>query len=292
MSASFTVRPDSAGSLTPHSLAQLPCAEARVEHWLSRTFVTRGSDDGIQHAENGEVLFGELHITESVLSDTETATYHAYSRIESFLAARGYPHLLRCWNFLHDLHRGTGDAERYKQFVAGRYRAWSSRPGFEYQLPAATVIGGAEPGLRIHFLAARQAGTPIENPRQTPAWKYPREYGPRSPSFARAMRKDWNGESHLYVSGTASVVGHETHHAADAQAQLREIHTNIEALLAEAGGNWRPCLLKLYARRSLDLPAAQTLALELWGAAAPLLWMQGDICRTDLLLEVEGVFVR
>lgn len=292
MSASFTVRPDLAGPLTPRSLAQLSCAEDRVEHWISTKPVVRGEENALRYAENGDVVFGELHLPETELSDTEAATHRAYSRIESFLAARGYPQLLRCWNFLHDLHRGAGDAERYKQFVAGRYRAWSARDGFEQGLPAATVIGGAEPGLRIYFLAARTAGTPIENPRQTPAWRYPREYGPRSPSFARAMRKDWSGESHLYVSGTASVVGHETHHAADALEQLRETHRNIGALLAEADGGWMLRLLKLYVRRASDVAAARQLAFGLWGADTPLLWVPGDICRTDLLLEVEGVFVR
>lgn len=292
MAASFSVRRSATGAVTPGTLGLIDFGASGAAHWLSATAVSRGQEDGLSFAANSNVLFGDLHVSESELADAETATHRAYARIDAFLAAHGYPHLLRCWNFVHDLHRGAGDTERYKQFVAGRYRAWSSRAGFEQRLPAATVIGSAEPGLRIYFLAARTAGTAIENPRQTPAWKYPREYGPRSPSFARAMRKDWDGESHLYVSGTASVVGHQTHHAADAAAQLRETHTNIGALLAEAGGGWRPLLLKLYVRREADLRIAQKLALELWGADAPFLWLRGDICRSDLLLEVEGVFVR
>lgn len=291
MRAPFNIRLASAAEHHPLALGVLRHGE-RAEIWESLTPVTRGEQAGITYAENGRVLFGELWLPESALADTEAATHGVYAGIETFLAAHGYPHLLRCWNYLHDLHRGGGDAERYRQFVAGRYRAWSTRPDFEQRLPAATVIGNTEPQLHVLFLAAREPGTPIENPRQTPAWKYPREYGPRSPSFARAMRADWGGESHLYVSGTASVVGHESHHAGDAPAQLREIQANIAALLKEAGGGWQPRSIKLYARNAGDLPAAQKLALDLWGADAPFLWALGDICRADLLLEVEAVFSR
>ena len=73
---------------------------------------------------------------------------------------------------------------------------------------------------------------------------------------------------------------------------MREIFNNIRALLDGSGDGWRPQLLKLYVRRLQDFAAAQKLALQLWGAEAPFIWVQGDICRTDLLLEVEGVFVR
>lgn len=290
MAAPFRIRLASAAESSPLALGILRHGE-RAEVWESIAPVTRGEHAGIAYADNGHALFGELWLPESRLVDTEATTHDAYARIGSFLALRGYPHLLRCWNYLHDLHRGAGDAERYRQFVAGRHRAWSTRPDFEQRLPAATVIGNTEPQLHVLFLAAREPGTPIENPRQTPAWKYPRAYGPRSPSFARAMRKDWNGESHLYVSGTASVVGHESHHAGDARAQLHEIHANIGALLKQAGGDWQPRSLKLYARNAGDMPVAQKLALELWGQDAPFLWVLGDICRSDLLLEVEGVFV-
>lgn len=291
MAAPFHIRLASAAE-NPHLALGILRHGERAEVWESTAPVTRGEHAGITYAENGDALFGELWLPEAQLADTEAATHDAYARIDTLLAARGYPHLLRCWNYLHDVHRGEGDAERYRQFVVGRYRAWSARPDFEQRLPAATVIGNTEPQLHILFLAAREPGLPVENPRQTPAWKYPRAYGPRSPSFARAMRKDWGDESHLYVSGTASVVGYESHHAGDALAQLHEIHANVRALLNAAGGDWRPRSLKLYARNAGDMPAAQKLARELWGADAPFLWVLGDICRSDLLLEVEGVFTR
>jgi hypothetical protein len=59
----------------------------------------------------------------------------------------------------------------------------------EAALPAATCIGRFDGvrRLQVYWLAAREAGLPLENPRQVSAFRYPRQYGPQSPSFSRAL---------------------------------------------------------------------------------------------------------
>lgn len=260
------------------------------EHWRSRLPVRCGREDGIGWSENGEVLFLQLRIGPAALDDMELAAFEAYSRISAFTRARGYPHLLRTWNYFDDIHRGEGDRERYRQFVSGRYRALAGDPAFEQRLPAATAIGTRVPGMLIYLLAARRPGRPVENPRQLSAWRYPAQYGPRSPSFARAMRVDADDGAQLLVSGTASIVGHASQHPGDAPAQLGEILRNLDALLAAApaAGRWQAESLKLYLRDPQLLPALQPLLRARFGADA--LCYEGDICRSDLLVEIEGVF--
>ena len=103
------------------------------------------------------------------------------------LAARlGQPHLIRAWNYLPAINDGSGDRERYRRFCLGRARALEAADVSGQSLCAGTAIGGEEPMLRIYGLFGTRPGVNIENPRQISAYRYPRCYGPRSPSFARA----------------------------------------------------------------------------------------------------------
>jgi enamine deaminase RidA (YjgF/YER057c/UK114 family) len=114
----------------------------------------------------------------------------------------------------------------------------------------------------------------IENPRQTSAYHYPPKFGKHSPTFSRACISDDSQQANLFISGTASIVGHETVHAGDAAAQTRETLANIDALLAEANraaGSARysrnKLKLKVYVRHAADLGAVQgVLSRELRGA--------------------------
>jgi enamine deaminase RidA (YjgF/YER057c/UK114 family) len=104
----------------------------------------------------------------------------------------------------------------------------------------------------------------------------------------------------FFLSGTASVVGHETMCVDDPRGQLEETLANIAALLdgpaavagAKRGGSLRFDLLKIYLRRPEHFPAIRdALAARLDGATAAV-YLQADICRADLLLEIEGVAFR
>lgn len=267
-----------------------------AEVWRSHLPVRYGWDDGFGLAHNGEVLFGHLRLRESEIADLARATASAYARIDRLLQRMGYPCWLRVWNFLGHINRGEGDAERYRQFCRGRHHALALKPGFENRLPAATAIGTEGSGLTLYFLAARNPGEQVENPRQVSAFRYPAAYGPRSPSFSRANLKHWAGGIHLFVSGTASVVGHQTLHAGDALAQLDETWRNFEAVLQKAAslrptaGPFRATGLKIFLRCREHVRALLPRARQLFGAEVPLLWLAGDICRRDLLLEIEGLF--
>lgn len=273
---------------------------AHAELWLSDRPVEHGWFEEFGYSHNGEVLFGSLFLPESELVDLERATLKTYVRLEQMLQQLGYPHYLRIWNFLAAINDGEGDAERYRLFSAGRNRALALKPDFERWLPAATAIGMLEPGLVIYFLAGKRPGQPVENPRQVAAYHYPRVYGPKSPSFARATLIGAGDDgARLLVSGTASVVGHESLHHDDPQQQLDETMRNIDVLIEHTlkthfGGSApavRAESLKLYLRDAAPLGALQARLPRLRGNdAAPLLCLRGDVCRRDLLLEIEASY--
>ena len=278
------------------SVALVPLAGAPPhELWRGEGAVECGRDAGFGYARNAAVLFGHLSFGDGAgQADFAGAVQDAYTRLVAFCNAQGYPHLLRCWNYFGDIHGGAGDAERYRQFCVGRHRALATTQGFEQRLPAATVIGSRAPGALVYFFAAREAGLQVENPRQVPAFKYPRSYAPLPPSFSRALLKRWGDDEQLFVSGTASVVGHESHHPDNTAAQLKETLANLRALLKAAGADppWRPLGLKAYLRRDGDLGVVRAALERELGRETPLLYLQGDICRTDLSVEIEALYQR
>ena len=150
----------------------------------------------------------------------------------------------------------------------------------------------------MYWLAARAPGAPVENPRQVSAYRYPRQYGPQPPSFARAMLPPRGGSMPLLLSGTAAVVGHASHHAADELlAQLDETFTNFDALLgaarerdpalpAQFGAGTR---LKVYVRDREDLPVVERALEERFGDRVPRILLHAAICRRELAVEIDGV---
>lgn len=270
----------------------------QCELWLSDLPVSHGWDGDLGYSENGETLIVQLRLDEAALTPIEDKVYSAYRRIGEFVVARGYPELWRVWHYLGEINEGEGDAERYRQFCVGRYRALDDHAGFEMRLPAASAIGSRGGGLTLIAVAGKQPGRQVENPRQVSAFRYPRSYGLRSPSFSRATLLPWADGAQLLVSGTASIVGHATACAGDTVGQLRQTAANLQALLAHAVLTQLPgrdphefkaesyCV---YLRHKEDLPLVQPLLHELFGDT-PLQLLAGDICRRELLIEVEAMY--
>jgi len=276
----------------------VPLAEhgpAQIEVWRGSTPVEHGITEGVRWSHTDGLLFGVLEIDE-VDSDIESAATEAYARMSAFLSRCGYPHLLRTWNYLDAVTEGDGDDERYRRFCVGRVRGL--RELDEAALPAATCIGRFDGvrRLQVYWLAAREPGLPLENPRQVSAFRYPRQYGPQSPSFSRALLPPLATGLPLLQSGTAAIVGHVSQHTGAVDEQLRETLRNLQSLVDTARGQ-RPSLspvlgstsvLKVYVRRAEDLAAvaAQMAALP---TAPPFVVVHAEVCRAELLGEIEGL---
>jgi len=267
------------------------------EVWLSPRPVSYGEHQGIRYAFNGDILFGSFYLPEQEPDSVETRTYQAYCRLLDLVRLSGYTHLVRMWNYLPRINGEYMGLENYQRFCLGRHQAFAEADYvFDRDLPAASAIGTGAEGLWIYFIASRTPGRQIENPRQVSAYRYPLQYGPRSPSFSRATLTEFGGERQLYLSGTASIVGHETLHPEDAAGQLRETLINIQAVLSELGRSrikldelGPDCMLKVYVRHREHFGIAKKLLAETLHPSCPVIFLQGDICRRDLLLEIEGV---
>jgi chorismate lyase / 3-hydroxybenzoate synthase len=276
-----------------------PDGPAPLEIWRSQGPVAHGRDGDVAWAEDGVLQFGVMELDEGDPDagdgDIEATARHIYNRLTQFTAARGYPHLQRIWNYLDGITHGDGDAERYRVFCVGRAQGLGD---FDpHTLPAATAVGRSDDARRllVYWLAARTPGTPLENPRQISAYRYPRQYGPQPPSFARGLLPD-SRRMPLLISGTAAVVGHESRHAESVSAQLEETLVNLDALLAAAHAR-QPELprtmgagtvLKVYVRERDEMGTVARLLRERLDPQVRFLVLHAAICRRELRVEIDG----
>ncbi|ORT61439.1 FkbO/Hyg5 family chorismatase [Streptomyces sp. CB03238] len=273
-----------------------------AEVWTSRRPVEAGRSGSLSYAVDGEFLFGTARIPES--DDYVDATEAAYTEAVELTRSLGYSRLYRIWHYISRVNEeNAAGLEVYREFCVGRARALE-RYGMTDDMPAATVIGAHAGGIVLYFLACR-AGKQvnIDNPRQVPPYHYPSRYGPKAPNFARAtyLAQDGGGEQ-FYVSGTAGILGHRTMHPGDVEAQCRLALDNIAHVIGgrnlSVHGIGPGCTLddlravKVYVRHQADIARVERICREALSPVADMVFLNADICRADLLVELEGIVVR
>ncbi|MDD2769435.1 MAG: hypothetical protein PHT19_11915 [Methylococcus sp.] len=280
---------------------QIAPKEVLVEVWLGSGPATGGETGPISWRCDGNHLFGALQADIAVAeADLRGTAEQAYGAVFRCLAEQGYPHLVRVWNYFPGINRGNGNRERYRQFNIGRQEAFlRANRAVTGALPAACALGTQAAPLTLYFIASRSPSQPIENPRQLSAYLYPPAYGPRSPSFSRAMLLQSAHQTAAFISGTASIVGHESLHPGDAAAQTRETLANIASLIAAlnrepTGVGFTPAdfRYKVYVRPGCELEQIEWELAAGLPDAAELLFLEADICRHDLLVEIEAFGAR
>lgn len=272
-------------------------APAPVEVWSSAQPVHVLRKGSFWAAMNDDVAAGCLTVQESTDTPLERTTYDAYRRLLGELQDLGYQHIWRVWNYFPRINDLEGGLERYQQFCIGRHQALAETlTGFPASLPAATAVGTGAGPLHLLMLAGNRPARHLGNPRQVNAYEYPQNYGPRSPSFARATICRAEGKVHLFLAGTASVVGHASRHEGLPEEQTCETIENILALLHHAdsmtGGDFSGArgrtLLKVYVRHPEHVPSITRALAGAAFSADHTIFLQGDLCRRELLVEIEG----
>lgn len=248
----------------------------------------RGSDRGCQWSRIDDLLCVATWLSPAACNDIEESTRDAYSRLFEVVEAAGFAQPFRIWNFIPHINQGAGDQELYKRFCVGRLQAFDQLHIAHRQYPAASALGHHGEGAVIYMLAYKHAGLHHENPRQEPAYQYPRQYGPCSPSFARATSIDLAHQRQLFISGTASILGHDTTAAGNLEQQISVTLENIHCLVESVPGPFAPLApIRVYLRHPQDYPAARALLLQRFPAEA-LNFLHADICRDNLLVEIEA----
>lgn len=292
-------------------MPRLDVEDSICEVWHGSGQLTPGQCGAIHYRYDNDMLFGVIELSEAMFEASadktplQQATESAYRQIFSLLDTLRFPHLFRIWNYMADINANSYGLERYVQFNLGRQDAFLAH-GRDVvgNVPAACALGfgrtfgeecSSQESLSISFLAGRVMPQCIENPRQISAYEYPQQYGPRSPTFSRASLIRLGQDDVLFLSGTASIVGHASLHPDDVIAQTRETVANIEAVLAEANRlvgqpkfDLSSLYYKVYVRHAADLEQIRNELAHCVGDALKAVYLQADVCRQDLLLEIEA----
>jgi len=270
-----------------------------VEVWQCEGPIKKGNWDRLRFAQGEQLTMGHIALDLRKTGDMRKSSHLAYDILQTYLQQSPHQWPLKIWNYIPGINQGTGDEELYRQFCLGRADAVLIDPGDRPPLPAATAIGSppGEPALQVYFLAAALPGLDVENPRQVSAWRYPRQYGTKSPLLSRGTILRLNGSQQFLISGTASVVGHQTHHENQVANQLSESLRNVHSLLEEGhrltGDSHARLdeqgLLKVYIRNAADLELVRQVLDAEAPAEIPRIYLEGDICRENLLTEIDGI---
>ena len=269
-----------------------------IEVWRCNGEIETGTWQTVRFARNGAMTMAHIALDINDAGDMRAASHRAYQEFQRFLRQSPHHCPMKIWNYIPGINEGEGDSESYRQFCIGRAEALASDPAERPPMPAATAIGSPreEAALQVYFLATALPGVNVENPRQLNAWHYPRRYGPRSPLFSRGTIMQVGAARQFLISGTASVVGHETHHD-NVRDQITESVSNLNSLLQEGQrllGGQRPRLgdtgvLRVYLRNPSDLADIKQALGRIVPDDMPRVYLNGDICRIDLLTEVDGI---
>ena len=234
----------------------------------------------------------------------EKITYEIY--LDFLELTKGW-NLHRVWHYVPFINHETDQLENYKSFCKARSLAFEAFYGerFDVELPAASAVGIDDNRLVIYFIVGKARGIHLENPEQVSAYKYPKQYGPRSPSFARGTILTREGKRIGYLSGTASIKSHESVTLPDITDQLHTTLDNMSLVFERMGlvherhsysglipdPARHDRMFKFYIRRAKDAHHLQSIFTKIIGATEEdqIIYLQSDICRSELDLEIEAI---
>ncbi len=282
------------------SLASPVLRGAGTEYLFAGDLNLEQGADGLILGHAGELLFFAQVIPRQ--GDLKMQTRKVYQQVLEHI---GHFLILRIWNYIPAINAMEGGVERYRAFCVGRAEAFGTHfqtNAMEPSYPAGSAVGIPDDSMVIFGVACRgkEKARFFENSRQIPAYQYPARYGPRPPSFSRASLFVGEESQAVYISGTASVIGHETHDPLQVDKQLQTTYSLLESLFGglnrESAGSLPSDWIqrangRLYLRRASDATVAEAWLRKHFPLAEGS-WriVEADLCRSDLVAEMELSF--
>lgn len=253
--------------------------------------IRRGSAVGVVYEDDTGRYCRLASVVPRHLNGTrEQQTREVFESAEAMLREGGFrfTDTIRTWFYLDRL------LDWYGVFNAVRTDFFRTRGVFEKLVPASTGIGAGNAfgaALTCDLLAVQpKAGTwvsEVRSPLQDSAMEY-------KSSFSRAVEIASPGCRQLLVSGTASIdkTG-RTIHVGDSAAQIETTMQVIGELIQSRGMGWADVTRGIaYFKNLADRPMLENWLAQHAVQAFPLAMAAADVCRDDLLFELEVDAVR
>ena len=252
----------------------------------------------IRGEKGAELITKGIHFPHE--GDTGAQARRIFERIREILDNEGFKvnEIVRQWNYIEGITHTDGKIQNYQLFNDARSAFYGS-VDWPNGYPAATGIGCSEGGVTVSVYAVKDCATvskPIDNPIQVPAHKYSgkvlkegREAVRTTPKFERARLLD----DTVLVSGTAAIKGENSEISTDPWLQS-EAAIDVMEHLVEPGNIFPDCprfhfeAIRVYIKKEKDIPAIVSSLTAHW-KGVPIHFLMADICRPELLLELEGI---
>ena len=225
-------------------------------------------------------------VPEDIAASPGEQTRSIFRQIVRGLAAVNmeFTNLIRTWFFL------DGILDWYDEFNEARTPFLKEHGALDHMVPASTGVGmpnkfgaaGVAGALAVRPKGDSVRIAEVASPMQCSALDY------RS-SFSRAVEVQRTGHRELYISGTASIApGGATVHLDDVYKQIGLSLDVVAALLASRGMGWGNCTRAIaYLKDKNNGPVFAEYLKEHGLECLPVMYMHADICRDDLLFEIE-----
>lgn len=222
------------------------------------------------------------------------AVVGAISQARRLLQQQGcdYAAVVRTWFYLDRVLDWYDEFNRARDGAYGTVRFEGAPGGGEPGFPASTGVGGRSActgACTLDVLAARadRGRSPRARFLGSPMQNAPASYGS---AFSRAAALDLDRGSLIQISGTAAIDGQgRSLFPGDAEAQINHTLDVVASLLAEHGGRLDDiCAATAFIKQAEDAPTLLRVLTARGLEALPVVVVQSDICRKELLFELDG----
>jgi enamine deaminase RidA (YjgF/YER057c/UK114 family) len=224
----------------------------------------------------------------------------------------GFTNVPRVWLYQGGITHLENGIERYRELNRARTDYFESLTDIDAMkcerghviYPASTGIGTGGESLVLSAMALKTDRNDVrlvalENPGQVSAFDYERKFSLKSPKFSRAMAVMTGDYVTTWISGTASILDSESVYLGDVEKQTQQTIDNIECLISDdnlSRHGFKGCgstlqelaKVRVYIKRAEDYEACRAICESRFGNL-PTVYALADVCRPELLVEIEGV---
>ena len=233
-----------------------------------------------------------------------------FGKLDTILSKHGFAvdDIVRQWNYIGDIVGQREGKQNYQEFNDARSEYYA-KGKWQNGYPAATGIGSVE-GIVVGAIAFKsntsKAVYPIDNPLQVAAHVYSKnvlidnaaDAVKSTPKFERAKLIETARGACCFVSGTAAIRGEESVDAHSVELQTVRTIENIEYLVSNENlvrHGCRPCELKyvflqVFIKNREDYDEVRRV-VEAAYPCVTTIYTVADVCRSELLVEIEGILI-
>lgn len=295
------------------------------EGGLSLEIYTLEGSANIHIEEEGGVCYGIIESSEESMlfiegipasdfsNSVRQQSQEVFAKLDNLLTTHGFTvdDIVRQWNYIGSIVSYRDGKQNYQEFNDAR-TCYYAKGVWANGYPAATGIGAEGDCIIVGGIAfkKRKQGDkgiyPIDNPLQVAAHVYSkrvlvdddRNAMKSTPKFERAKLIETADGACCFVSGTAAIRGEESVDAHSARLQTIKTIENIEYLVSKENlvrfgckpYDLRYVKLHVFVKHAQDYEEVRSVVEEAY-PHIPVLYSIADVCRGELLVEIEGILI-